>query len=52
MGSENKVQEQPKKLYSPPQLTVHGNVERITQGTRTGTSDANLTSGDLASLAT
>lgn len=38
-GSKNKVQEQPKKPYTPPQLTVHGTVEQITQGLNPGTAD-------------
>lgn len=47
MESENKVQEQPKKPYSPPQLTVHGSVEQITQGSTGGTSDGALLTGPV-----
>jgi hypothetical protein len=36
---KNETQEQPKKPYTPPQLTVYGNVEQITQGLPGGTGD-------------
>ena len=36
---KNEIQKQPKKPYTPPQLTVYGNVEQITQGLPGGTGD-------------
>jgi hypothetical protein len=38
-SQEREVHEQPKKPYTPPQLTIHGNVEQITQGALTGSAD-------------
>jgi hypothetical protein len=45
---KNETQEQPKKPYTPPQLTVYGNVEQITQGGRIGVADGVL-SGSIIS---
>ena len=45
---KNDTQEQPKKPYTPPQLTVYGNVEQITQGGRIGIADGVL-SGSIIS---
>ncbi|MFQ5849217.1 MAG: hypothetical protein ACE5JU_01355 [Candidatus Binatia bacterium] len=39
---ENKkkdIQEQPKKPWNTPQLTIHGDVEKITQGPPAGPGD-------------
>jgi hypothetical protein len=39
------VQESQKKPYTTPQLTVHGDVEKITSNLGTGAPDAVLASG-------
>jgi hypothetical protein len=36
---EDEVKNQPKKVYSTPQLTVHGTVEKITQAVGPGNKD-------------
>ncbi len=44
---KNEVPEQPKKPYTPPQLTVHGNVEQITQGVAGNPTDGLITAGSI-----
>ena len=46
---KNETHEQPKKPYTPPQLTVYGNVKQITQGGRIGVRDGVLSGGSIIS---